>query len=211
MRVLGLTVFNLGVFRGRHHFDFATVEERKGKLRHLVVVSGHNGVGKSTLFQSFGLALHGLLSLGDRTSRAEYNKYLFSRLHRYAGIGVQNTSREAGVELRFEYVQSGKPLRVEVKWQWHRNGSNVTETLHVLCDGKPPDMDAEYYQTWLSKLIPVGLAPLCFFDAEHLDAMAGAQSHGTLMGESLRRLLGLDLVERLQSDLEPYIAVQKKL
>ncbi|MDQ3651263.1 MAG: AAA family ATPase [Acidobacteriota bacterium] len=208
MRLLSLTVFNLGVFRGRHHFEFTPVHKPEGKPRHLVVISGHNGVGKSTLFQSLDLALHGSLSLGDRISRADYNRHLMSRLHRFAGTGMPVTSRDGGVELSFEYVQSGKPLHVEVKRDWHRSGSNVTETLAVLCNGKPPDVDATDYQSWLNELVPHGLAPLCFFDAEHLDLMASAESHRGLMGESLRRLLGLDLVERLQSDLERYTSVQ---
>ncbi len=166
------------------------------------------GVGKSTLFQSLDLALHGALSLSDRTSRADYDKFLLSKLHRFAGTGVQVLSRDAGVEMSFEYVQSGKPLRIEVKRHWHRSGSNVTETLTVLCDGKAPDVDSADYQAWLNELVPHGLAPLCFFDAEHLDTMASAEAHSGLMGEFLRRLLGLDLVERLQSDLERYTSVQ---
>ncbi len=120
MRILGLTVYNLGVFRGRHRFDFTPVLKPEGKPRHLVVISGHNGVGKSTLFQALDLALHGSLSLSDRASRADYNKHLLSRLHRFAGTGVPVVSRDGGVELSFEYVQSGKPLHVAVKREWHR-------------------------------------------------------------------------------------------
>lgn len=208
MRLFGLTVNNLGVFRGRHSFDFAPVRKPDSGARHLVVISGHNGVGKSTLFQSLDLALHGALSIGERAGRTDYSKHLLGRLHRYAGTGVQVTSLDGSVELEFEFVQSGRLLRVEVKREWQRNGARVNETLSVLCNGEPPSVDAADYQAWLNELVPTGLAPLCFFDAERLDTLASAEAQGGLMGESLRRLLGLDLVERLHSDLERYTVVQ---
>jgi DNA sulfur modification protein DndD len=54
-------------------------------------------------------------------------------------------------------------------------------------------------------LVPPDVAPLCFFDAELLDSLtAPEQRGGALLGETLRRLLGLDLVERLQTDLAQY-------
>ena len=104
MRILGLTVYNLGVFRGRHRFDFTPVLKPNERPRHLVIVSGHNGVGKSTLFQALNLALHRSLSVSDLISRADYNKHLLIRLHRFAGTGVPVTSRDGGVELSFKYV-----------------------------------------------------------------------------------------------------------
>src|SRR5947209_3695208 len=106
MRVLNLTVNNFGVFRGRHQFDLTPTHKGRGTYRHLIAVSGQNGVGKSTLFQALGLALHGPLSLSDRISRQDYSKYLLGRLHRSNDIGVPVVSRDGGVEISFEYVQS---------------------------------------------------------------------------------------------------------
>ncbi len=204
MRILNLTVNNLGVFRGPRRFDFTPTHKGHGKYRHLVAVSGQNGVGKSTLFQSLGLALHGSLSLSDRVSRQDYSKYLLSRLHRSNDMGVSVASPDGGVEISFEYVRSGKPLRVEIKRYWHWNGTAVSETLRVSCDGKPPNVDPDDYQTWINDLVPPGLAGLCFFDAEQLEAFSSPAQQGGLMADALRRLLGLDLVGRLQSDLERY-------
>src|SRR5207248_1431628 len=83
-----------------------------------------------------------------------------------------------------------------------RSNATVNETLTVLCNGQPPDIGTDDYQTWINDLVPPGLTSLCFFDAERLDTFSGAEQQNGLMGEALRRLLGLDLVERLQVDLE---------
>jgi len=204
MELLNLTVHNFGVFWGRHDFNLIPVLQPDGTRRHLTVVSGHNGAGKTTLFQALALALHGPLALGDRVSQWAYNDFLLSRLHRRGEAGTLTVSDEGGVTLSFQYVQSGRPLHIQVERFWRRNGHNVRETLDVLQDDQRLDIDSKDYQTWLNDLVPSGLAPLCFFDAERLEALASPEQHDGLLGETLRRLLGLDLVERLQADLAYY-------
>lgn len=204
MHLLSLTVKNLGVFRGRHDFDLEPVRLADGICRNLTLISGHNGSGKSTLFQAMALALHGSLALGDRISQQTYNDFLLSRLHRHNEDGTSDVSREAEVTLNFEYIQSGQPLHIEVKREWQLRGQNVLETLHVLGNGEPPDVRPEDYQVWLNGLVPPGVIPLCFFDAERLTALASLEEGHRHLGEALRRLLNLDLVERLQSDLHYY-------
>lgn len=63
MRLLNLTIQNFGVFQGRHDFDLTPLSDDLSHVRNaenalhpLVVISGQNGVGKSTLFQSLMLA-----------------------------------------------------------------------------------------------------------------------------------------------------------
>ena len=208
MQLLNLTLHNFGVFRGRHDFYLAPARQPDGTCRHLIAITGHNGSGKSTLFQALALALHGSLALGDRVSRRAYSDFLLSRLHRRSATGNSLISDEGGVALSFRYVQSGRPLHVQVERHWRRSGRNVLETLTVLCNGKPPDVEPTEYQAWLNDLVPPGLAPLCFLDAEHLDALTSPERHDGMLGETLRRLLGLDLVERLEADLEYYILRQ---
>lgn len=208
MKILGLTVLNFGVFRGRHHFDFAPAVKPDGTRQHLTAVIGANGVGKSTLFQAMSLALHGALSLRDRVSRQDYQKYLLGRLHRSSDLGVAVSSGEAYVALELDYVRSGKRLRVEVKRHWHLEGSKVSEDLDVLCNGQRPDVPREDFQHWLNELVPPGLSPLCFFDAERLEDFASSEQPEGFVRDALHRLLGLDLVEKLLADLDRYSTLQ---
>ncbi len=204
MQLLNLTLHNFGVFRGRHNFNLMPVRRPDGTCRHLTAITGHNGSGKSTLFQALALALHGSLALGDRVSRQAYSDFLLNRLHRHSVAGNSLRSNEGGVTLSFQYVQSGQSLRIQVERRWRRSGSNVLETLIVLCNGRPPDVEPADYQAWLNDLVPPGLAPLCLLDAERLDALANPEQHDGRLSEMVRRLLGLDLVERLEVDLEYY-------
>lgn len=209
MRLLTLTVDNLGVFRGAHRLDVQPIVDADGRSRSLTVIRGENGAGKSTLFRALGLALHGSLYLGNRVSRQAYNDFVLNRLHRLDDSDQSTTSEEGGVSLSFSYVRSGKPSVVEVERRWARKGNTVTESRDVRQDGEPPNVEASDYQTYLNDLVPVGTAALCFFDAEILDALTlPERKGGALLGDTLRRLLGLDLVERLQDDLTYYTTRQ---
>jgi DNA sulfur modification protein DndD len=205
MRLLSLTLNDIGLFRGRHYFDLAPSRAADGSAYNLVVIKGANGVGKSTLFQSIALALHGRLALGDRVSEKDYNDYLRQRLHRSGRGEYAGPSNEGSIALSLQYVLSGKPLRVDIERQFNREGLRVGETLIVRCDGQPPEVDAADYQAWLNDLVPPGLLSLCLFDAERLDAFSNPEQHDNRLAESLRRLLGLDIVERLQTDLDHYL------
>ncbi len=208
MRLINLTINNFGVFRGRHDFDLTPVLNIGHQRRPLTVISGQNGVGKSTLFQALTLALHGSLALGDQISRQTYNEFMLSRLHRYTSLGIPMISEDAALAVSFQYVQSGHPQRIYVERLWSRNGQNVTESLHVTRDGRPPEVAQEDFQNWLNDLFPPGLASVCFFDAEKLETLSHPEHYSRLLGETLRRLFGLDLVERLQGDLERYTLLQ---
>jgi len=205
MQLLNLTIHNLGVFRGTHHFDFAPLSKADGTLRHLTVVSGQNGVGKTTLFQSLPLALYGSLALGDRVSRQAYNSYLYNRLHRYEGTGVQLVSDQGGLELTFNYVQSGRLLKIHLERVWKRNDAIVQESLKISVDGCPLDVPPEDFQVWINDLIPPGLTNVCFFDAEKLDALADPLRQEALLEDAINKLLGLHLVEQLDADIDRYM------
>lgn len=210
MQFLNLSVRNLGVFDSRHDFDLSPVRAADGTMRNVTVISGHNGAGKSTLFQALDIALHGQLALGDQVTHAMYSKFLSGRLHRRHGPEAPSVCLRGGVALSFEYIDSGVPLRIQVERDWVRQSAKVSEDLFVFQNGDAPSVAKSDYQSWLNDLVPPGLSPLCFFDAERLDGLVGRDEQNYLLSETLQRLLGLDLLARLGSDLGRYVLTQSK-
>jgi len=210
MQLLSLRVENFGLFRGAHSFDLAAPNAvgTDGHPPNLTVFVGHNGAGKSTLFQVIAVALHGVQALGDKISAPQYNDFLYGHMHRHKEGVKTAVSTEASVTLSFGFVQSGIPRRVHVARHWQRNGRAVSETLEVLQDSQLLATEAADAQAWINDLLPPGVARLCFFDAEDLDALAGADQRNPSLGEALQRLLGLDLIQRAQADLRAYILKQ---
>jgi len=202
VRFISLSVDNFGVFRGKHTFDLRPTAE-SGHQKRVVLFAGHNGAGKSSLFHALSLALYGPLATDDRTTRAGYSDHLLARFHR-AGRGAL-VATEASVSVRFEYIRAGIPTDLVVTRAWQRNGSVVRETLDVFENGRAPDVERDEYPAWLEEFAPPGLASIIFFDAEKLEAFVTPEEHDQLLRDTLDRLLGLDVVKRLDVDLNQFI------
>jgi DNA sulfur modification protein DndD len=208
MRILDLSLHNFGVFRGHQKFDLSPTINPDGTARHLVLIRGQNGVGKSTLFRAMALALYGSRALGERISRKDYSDFLSAALHRTPQNGGSAHSDFGGIGLSFQYVKSGETLEIQVRREWSRSSNGARETLSILCNGRQPEVDPADYQMWLDEFVPQGLEPLCFFDSEQMDAFAAAGETNGFIGGALHRLLGIDLASRLSSDLERYTLTQ---
>lgn len=207
MRILDLSLHNVGVFRSREKFDLSPSMEADGAARHLVLIRGQNGVGKSTLFRAMALALYGSRALGEKVSRKDYSDFIAGGLHRSQNGGPP-PSDHGSIGLGFEYVRSGQKQHIQIRREWSRSANGGRETLSILCNDKAPDVDPADYQMWLDEFVPKGLESLCFFDAEQMDAFAAAGETNGFIGGALHRLLGINLATRLSADLERYTLTQ---
>jgi DNA sulfur modification protein DndD len=206
MRLIELAVSDFGVFRGSNTFDLRPTSRAEGKP--MVIFRGHNGAGKSTLFQAISIALLGPLSLGDRTSQQVYQSHLRGRFHRRGGPDQPFAGSESSVALTFEYVRSGTTVAVTVERNWRMREASIVETLTIRENGLALDLSQGELATHLAEMFPPALAAICLFDGERLDLMSDPEGHRTLLKDGLDRVLGLDLVSRLQSDLE-YLTLQR--
>ena len=118
----------------------------------------------------------------------------------------------ASVGLEFEYSHLGKKSQYFVQRGWEpRGGSGVKEGIRVLRDGQLlDDVDAELWSDFVRSLVPPGVAQLFFFDGEKIKRLADEETEALALGESIKALLGLDLVERLQADLDVFSAKQAR-
>jgi DNA sulfur modification protein DndD len=87
----------------------------------------------------------------------------------------------------------------------------VKEGIRVLRDDRPlDDVDSELWPDFVRSMVPPGVAQLFFFDGEKIKRLAEEETEALALGESIKALLGLDLVERLQADLDVFIAKQTR-
>ncbi len=208
MRLNRLVLRNFGLFRGEQTIDLR--QRGDDPNRTIVLVGGHNGAGKTTILEAIRICLHGRLALGPRVTDAGYQSYLRDRLHR--SIDLSSSASYASVGVEFEYSHLGKQSRYFVQRGWEpRGASGVKEGIRVLRDDEPLDeVDSELWSDFVRSLIPPGVAQLFFFDGEKIKRLAEEETEALALGESIKALLGLDLVERLQADLDVYSAKQAK-
>jgi DNA sulfur modification protein DndD len=202
-----LRLQNFGIY-GEQTFDL-TPQPCNGLNRPIVLLRGKNGSGKTTLIEAVRLCLHGSLVLGSRVSRSAYKEYLARRIHVPPETNGRPTN--ARIELSLDYVSEGQKRAYEIKREWEVVQGNVREYVHILEDGKEIDdlQTREQRDSFLRELIPPGVADLFFFDGERLYTLVENGTSSDLLAETIKSLLGLNLVEQLQKDLDIYLSRQR--
>ena len=196
-----LTLNNVGLFRGKQ-----TIRLTPNGRGPIILIGGMNGAGKTTLLDAVRLCLYGKRALGNRVSHNEYYDYLSAMIHR--GPDSVMPLNHAGVSLEFEYAYGGETRQYQVERAWRQYGLNhrtVDEGLTIYeNDLLDTEFGIEHWQDRIEELIPIGVSQFFFFDGEDIQKLADDSSHDLYLAESIKSLLGLNLVERLQSDLRIY-------
>ena len=196
-----LTLNNVGLFRGQQTIPLTP--NGKGPI---ILIGGMNGAGKTTLLDAVRLCLYGRRALGHRVSHNEYNDYLSAMIHRDANSVM--LLNHAAVSLEFEYAHGGETTKYRVERAWRQSGVDrrtISEGLTVSeNDLLNTEFETEHWQNRIDELIPIGVSQFFFFNGEDIQKLADDSSHDLYLAESIKALLGLNLVERLQSDLRIY-------
>ena len=209
MLIKTLTLQDVGQYGGEHVFDLVP----RGKNRPIVLFGGHNGSGKTTILNSISLCLYGRNVLGDRVKPETYHRFLWKTIHRATTNLLPTLS--AKIQVVFEHVVMGETEVFEVtrKWSTVTNEPNgIVETLEIQKCVEQPDQtikkvpleDKEQWEGFLRGLLPMGLTQLFFFDGEKIHRLAEDDDNEELSA-SVRNLIGLDLVARLETDLRVYL------
>ena len=190
-----LILNNFGLYAGENEFDLTPTFDGK---RPVILVCGHNGGGKTTFLEAVRLALYGKRSLGVRVARSEYEAYLLQRIHTHA------EEKTASVKLTFSLHEQGSTVDYAVQRSWSVRGTSISDSIKVARKGiLLNDIPSEDWDHYLEDLIPSGISQLFFFDGEKIQEIADDTSMDILK-DSIRSLLGLDLIDQLRSDLALY-------
>lgn len=197
-----LKIRDFGVFNGEHTISL-TPRIKYGRRRPIVLFGGLNGAGKTTTLTAVRLALYGRASLGRNISLQNYNDQLRDYIHRPKKSIVAPHS--AAIELSFSYGKQGVLHEYRIMRNWEYQKGKTFEVLDVLQDGQPLEgLSSEQLQSFLNELIPIGVADLFFFDGEKIADLA-EDSNNESLAYAIKRLLGLDIVDRLRADLGIYL------
>ena len=198
---------NYCLYQGRHEIDLRPREKFR-KTRPIVLFGGKNGAGKTTFLDAIRLTLYGANSLSNRVSRAEYEQVLKKRIHRSKITDRQHSYAKVGVE--FEFSIQGERETFYIERSWTSNGSEkIKEFFKIEKNGKlHDDISPEHWQAFISDIVPERLSQLFFFDGEKIKSIAEDLSSNSAIAEAIQGLLGLDIVERLKTDLSIYLSKQ---
>lgn len=191
MIITQLTLHNFGVYRGTNQFQF---ENRKP----VVLIGGMNGRGKTTFLEAVLLALYGSNSYAFAESRYRaYGQYLKSYVNKSDGTLVTY------VELSFK-MEAQTEETYTVRREWSGKSQRIRDKISVQKNGTDDAFLTEHWSMFIEGVFPSGLSSFFFFDGEKIAELA-VEDTSEQMKDSIRALLGIKVLDRLENDLERII------
>jgi DNA sulfur modification protein DndD len=185
---------NFGAYQGLQEAQLTPHEDKP-----VVLFGGMNGGGKTTMLDALQLALYGSRAKISNRGRMGYRDYLRESIYRNADPG-----EGAGVILRFRRTVEGRISQFELQRTWRVGVKGVEETFRVLKDGEYDSIFTDHWDEVIEAYLPVGISNLFFFDGEQIKELAEGGNAAAILGTAISSLLGLDLVDRLDSDLRVF-------
>lgn len=192
MIIDSITLNNFGAYSGCQE---AKLTPEEGKP--IILFGGMNGGGKTTLLDAVQLAFYGPKARLSNRGRLGYREYLRESIHRGS-----DPKEGAGITVRFRRTAGGKIRHFELQRNWHEGAKGIEEKVRVICDGVFDDIFTEHWDQTINTYLPIGIAHLFFFDGEQIKELAEGHHAADILGTAVHSLLGLDLVDRLETDLK---------
>jgi DNA sulfur modification protein DndD len=187
-----ITLRDFGVYGGEQRAELAPVSRQKP----IVLFGGMNGGGKTTLLDAVQLGLYGPKARCAGRGKLGYRDYLQAMIHR----GVPATTG-ASIELEFRRMVEGETRQHRLVRSWRDTGKGIADTVQVFTNSYLDNDLSEHWDEFIEGYIPSGIAHLFFFDAEQIKELAEGEHAAEILGTAIHTLLGLDLVDQLETDL----------
>lgn len=189
-----IKITNFGAYLGE---QTAILTPDPGKP--VVLFGGMNGGGKTTLLDALQLAFYGAKArISNRGSRS-YKEYLRESINSTADPAVG-----ASISLTYRRIVSGTYLSFEITRAWRVVAGTLNEAFLVTRDGALDRHSTDHWDEVVESYLPSSIAHLFFFDGEQIKNLAEGGHAAEILGTAVHSLLGLDLVERLDTDLKVF-------
>jgi DNA sulfur modification protein DndD len=189
-----ITLHNFGLYADRQTMILTPPSSSKP----VVLIGGLNGGGKTTLLDALQLCLYGPHARISNRGSVAYPEYLSRCVHRGA------SDREAAIEIAFRHTLEGREDHYRLHRSWRITEGGCKEQFEVLRNGQLDPALAENWITQVEDLMPPNIAHLFLFDGEQIESYASFANSSALIGAAIQNLLGLDIVDQLDKDLQVY-------
>lgn len=204
MIFLELILQNFGPYQGRQVINLRP--ETDDNPRPIILFGGMNGGGKTTLMDAIRLCLYGSRAQCSTRGNLSYSDFLSQSVNR-------NTppTEKARIELAFEVIQDDKPTTLRIVRYWEKEPKDGKDTLGIILDEEWPDKAlANTWDEFIENLLPLGISNLFLFDGEQVKELAELETPPQVVVSAIQSLLGLELSERLATDLDILVSRKRK-
>ncbi|MBK3333123.1 DNA sulfur modification protein DndD [Persephonella atlantica] len=180
-----LKLNNIGLYKGENFLDLYPRDNKN-----IILFGGKNGAGKTTILESIKLCLYGNTIYGF--TKNEYQNFIKKTIHRGENSGY--------IELEFIYFTESSEERYKVLRKFNIS-KKLKEEFVLYKNGEIlKDIPKEYWQDFISDIIPPGLVNFFFFDGEKIEKLADDLTETELI-DDVKNLIGVSLIDDLYASL----------
>lgn len=197
-----LILENFGPYRGQHVIHLTP----ENSDQPIILFGGMNGGGKTTLMDAIRLAFYGHRAPCSTRGNLSYGDFLSQCIHR------RTHTETTSIELAFQQTLNNAPEPTEfrVRRTWKHQPKNGRDKLEVFKDGYADPALTKAWDERIEDLFPLGISSLFLFDGEQVKELAEQDDLPPLVISAMRSLLGLELPDRLSTDLDVLISRKRK-
>ncbi|MBR8831612.1 MAG: hypothetical protein N5P05_003102 [Chroococcopsis gigantea SAG 12.99] len=198
-----LILQNFGPYRGRHVINLTP--ESGHDSGSIILFGGMNGGGKTTLMDAIRLALYGARAQCSSRNNLSYSQFLNQCVYQQAQL-LEPTR----IELAFQHIVGDEWREYRVVRYWHKKPQDNKDTLGVLDENWPDSALANVWDEYIETLLPLAISNLFLFDGEQVKDLAEQDIPSPTLVKAIQSLLGLELVEKLDIDLDVLVGQKRR-
>jgi DNA sulfur modification protein DndD len=198
-----LVLENFGSYLGKNTIDL--LPEISGESRPIILIGGMNGGGKTTIMDAIRLALYGTRAQCSTRGNLSYGDFLNQCISRQTP-----PTEKARIELAFQVAEDGNLLDIRIVRYWERNLKDGKDTLGILVNDWADKTLLNTWDEYIENLLPLGISNLFLFDGEQVKELAEQETPPIGVFDAIQSLLGLELAERLASDLDVLVSRKRR-
>ena len=186
-------VNNFGIYRGNQQFDLSPQSKKP-----IILIGALNGSGKTTFLHAIDFCLYGKQSNFFQSQKMAYEAFLRKN------INNENFDEGTQLELVFHRKLKGKLQKFKIIRSWKEVNLKIREDLHVFIDDTFDEDITKDWDNFVDQILPSRVASLFFFDGEKIEELADLDKSKEVLKKAINSLLGLEIVEQLDIDLEEF-------
>lgn len=184
---------NFKVYEGRQSLNCEINDMNKP----LILIGGKTGAGKTSIIEGVKLCLYGNESKNLWKNHSSYNQYISTIHNKNAKLNRKNN---ISIQLTLKINEIGRESILLIERKWTLKNKLYNEKLFITRDGESIQfIEKGYWQEYINKLIPIGLADFMFFNSEEFSSIPNHLENGFV--DSLLKYFGIDTYKQLNIDL----------
>lgn len=198
---------NFRIYKGVNKIDLAPTDNKN-----IIIVSGHNGFGKTTFLMSLVWCLYGKqmeqvdeLYKKEISDKGGYSRYISNSLNNEAArLGESRFS----VSVTFTDVEIPDTTCTEITiTRSYDSATNTDDELKIFIDGRENDLFSDRQEEEMfirDYILPIEIAKFFFFDAEKIVSFAeiNTPEQRKELSKAYSQVLGIQKYDDLKKELE---------